>query len=125
MSKQDTEIVSFIKELLRRRGKLPRQLALGIGVSHASVSRWLSGKDVPKATSCCKLAEYAGIPYEKVLAIAGHMPRGNEVLADDLPDFRDYARLKYPKELDEDLIHMIEDLIERRRHRKHHKTRSR
>ncbi len=32
-----------------------------------------------------------------------------------LPDFREYARLKYPNELDEDLITMIEDLIERRR----------
>jgi len=30
------------------------------------------------------------------------------------PEFRDYARQKYP-ELDEDLITMIEDLIERRR----------
>ena len=30
-----------------------------------------------------------------------------------LPEFRDYARLKYPDELDEDLITMIEDLIER------------
>ena len=125
MSKQDTEIISFIKELLRRRGKLPRQLALDIGVSHASVSRWLSGKDIPKSTSCCKLAEYAGIPCEKVLVIAGHMPRGNEVRADDLPDFRDYARLKYFKELDEDLICMIEDLIERRRQRNHNKTRNR
>ena len=36
----------------------------------------------------------------------------------DLPEFRDYARQKYPDVLDEDLITMIEDLIERgRRHR--------
>ena len=100
-------------------------MALDIGVSHASVSRWLSGKDIPKSTSCCKLAEYAGIPCEKVLAMAGLMPRGNEARADDLPDFRDYASLKYPKELDEDLIHMIENLIERRRQRMHHKEQSR
>ena len=32
-----------------------------------------------------------------------------------LPEFREYARQKYPNELDEDLITMIEDLIERRR----------
>lgn len=31
----------------------------------------------------------------------------------DLPEFRDYARHKYPDVLDEDLITMIEDLIER------------
>jgi len=33
----------------------------------------------------------------------------------NLPEFREYARRKYPKELDEDLITRIEDLIERRR----------
>ena len=31
------------------------------------------------------------------------------------PEFREYARQKYPKELNEDLITMIEDLIERGR----------
>ncbi len=31
------------------------------------------------------------------------------------PEFREYALQKYPNELDEDLITMIEDLIERRR----------
>ena len=31
----------------------------------------------------------------------------------DLPEFRDYARLKYPDALDEDLITMIDDLIQR------------
>lgn len=33
------------------------------------------------------------------------------------PEFREYALRKYPNELDEDLITMIEDLIERRRKR--------
>lgn len=119
MSNQDSEIVSFIKELLKRQGKLPRHLALDIGVSHASVSRWLSGKDIPRAISCCKLARYAGVPCEKVLIMAGHMPKVSEPQTDELPAFRDYARLKYPDELDEDLVHMIEDLIERRRQRRH------
>jgi len=35
--------------------------------------------------------------------------------SNNLPEFREYARLKYSKELDEDLITMIEDLIERGR----------
>jgi len=34
---------------------------------------------------------------------------------DNWPEFREYARKKYPDELDEDIITMIEDLIERRR----------
>jgi hypothetical protein len=39
------------------------------------------------------------------------------------PEFREYARKKYGKELDEDLIAMIEDLIERRRSRINKKRR--
>ena len=35
--------------------------------------------------------------------------------SDKWPEFREYARQKYPNELDEDLITMIEDLIERGR----------
>ncbi|MFC1965065.1 hypothetical protein ACFLWG_03590 [Chloroflexota bacterium] len=33
----------------------------------------------------------------------------------ELPEFREYARQKYPDSLDDDLITMIEDLIERGR----------
>ncbi len=33
----------------------------------------------------------------------------------DLPDFREYARKRYPAELDEDLVTMVEDLIQMRR----------
>ena len=36
---------------------------------------------------------------------------------EELPEFRQYARRKYRTELDEDLITMIEDLIERQRQR--------
>lgn len=38
---------------------------------------------------------------------------------EELPDFREYARRKYGEELDEDLITMIEDLIERRRQKRY------
>jgi len=34
---------------------------------------------------------------------------------EELPEFREYALKKYPDELDEDLVTMIEDLIERQR----------
>ena len=36
---------------------------------------------------------------------------------EELPNFREYVRRKYGEELDEDLITMIEDLIERQRQR--------
>ena len=47
MSTEDVPIVSFLKEVMRRRKRLPSQLAADLGISHATVSRWLSGEDIP------------------------------------------------------------------------------
>ena len=107
----------FMLELMKRRHRLPSQLATDLGVSHATVSRWLSGKDKPSPQSCRTLAEFAGLPVEKVLVIVGHLPPVNDSSPVEWPEFREYARKKYGRELDEDLIVMIEDLIERRRSR--------
>ena len=119
MSTEDVPIVSFLKEVMRRRKRLPSQLAADLGVSHATVSRWLSGADTPNTKSCRRLAEYSGVPPEKILSVAGHLPRIAEKDPPEWPEFREYARQKYPNELDEDLITMIEDLIERRRERRY------
>ncbi len=119
MSTEDVPIVSFLKEVMRRRKRLPSQLAADLGVSHATVSRWLSGEDVPNTKSCRRLADYSGVPREKILSIVGHLPGIAEKRPPDWPEFRAYARQKYPAELDEDLITMIEDLIERRRARRY------
>ena len=119
MSTQEVPIASFLKEIMRRRKRLPSQLAADLGVSHATVSRWLSGADVPSIKSCRRLAEYSGVPLEKILSIVGYLPRITEVEQRRWPEFREYARRKYPDELDEDLITMIEDLIERRRGRRY------
>jgi len=115
MSTQEVPIASFLKKLMRRRKPLPSQLAADLGISHVTVSRWLSGADVPSIKSCRRLAEYSGVPLEKVLSIVGHLPRVAEVGHSEWPDFREYALQKYPNELDEDIITMIEILIERRR----------
>ena len=104
---------------MRRRKRLPSQLASDLGISHATVSRWLSGADVPSIKSCRRLAEYSGAALEKVLSIVGHLPRMAEVGHSEWPEFREYAKQKYPNELDADLVTMIEDLIERRRSRRH------
>jgi len=119
MSTQEVPIVSFLKEVIRRRKRLPSQLAADLGVSHATVSRWLSGTDIPSTRSCRRLAEYSGVPLEKVLSIAGHLPRIAETVPAEWPEFREYAHQKYPNELDNDLITMIEDLIERRRQKRY------
>ena len=119
MSTRNGSFVSFLKEVMRRRKRLPSQLAADMGISHATVSRWVSGDDIPNTGSCRKLAEYSGVPLEKVLAIVGHMPGVSEANSTEWPEFREYAQQKYPGELDEDLIIMIEDLIERRRAKKY------
>ena len=109
------EMVAFLRSLVRSRGITPSRLAKEMGVSHATVSRWLSGKDVPSPKSCERLAEYAGVRVEWLLSMAHYLPVLQTAGAKEWPEFREYARLKYPDELDDDLITMIEDLIERRR----------
>jgi transcriptional regulator with XRE-family HTH domain len=111
------DLVSFLKQLMRRRGRLPTQLARDLGLSHPTVTRWISGEDVPSTSSCRKLAEYSGVPLEKVFSMAGHLPKATETAPTEWPEFREYAQRKYPTELDEDMVSMIEDLIERRRAR--------
>lgn len=110
-------LVSFLKELMRRRGRRPTQLAKDLGLSHPTVTRWISGEDVPSTSSCRKLAEYSGVPFEKVFSMAGHLPKVTKTAPTEWPEFREYAQRKYPTELDDDMVTMIEDLIERRRAR--------
>ena len=118
MKTGNKEMIPLLKEVMRRRGRKPSQFAKDIGVSHATVSRWLHGLDVPKPASCEKIAEYSGEPLVKVMAAAGLMPEVEETPADRLPEFREYAQQKYPEDLDEDLVQVLEDLIERRRQRR-------
>lgn len=115
MKSKKVPIVSFLEEVMRLKKRLPSQLAADLGVSHATVGRWLTHKDIPGARSCHKLAEYSGVPLLKVLHIAGYIPGVAQQAPAEWPEFREYVREKYPSELDDDLITMIEDLIERRR----------
>ncbi len=119
MSKEETQVAQFLQKIMKRRKLLPSQLAADLGVSHSTMLRWLSGKDIPSTKSCRRLAEYSGIPLEKILAVTGHVPGIAEGEANMWPEFRDYAMQKYPHDLDDDLITMIEDLIERRRRKRY------
>ena len=96
MTTEDVNIVSFLKEVMRRHKRLPSQLAADLGFSHATISRWLSGEDVPNTRSCRRLAEYSSVPPEKVLSIVGHLPRMTESKPAKWPEFGEYARGKYP-----------------------------
>jgi transcriptional regulator with XRE-family HTH domain len=116
---------SFLQELMRRRKRLPSQLAGDLGVSHVTVRRWLFGEDIPNLRSCKMLAEYSGIPLQKVLKIVGQIPELAVQEAEDWPEFREYALKKYANILDEDIITMVEDLIERRRNTKFNRSKKR
>jgi transcriptional regulator with XRE-family HTH domain len=115
----------FLKDVMRKRRCLPSHLATELGISHATVSRWLSGKDIPNVSSCRKLAEYSGVSVDKILGFVGHLTGIVERSTAEWPEFREYVKIKYPAELDEDMIVMIEDLIERRRAKRYEKRKSR
>ena len=100
---------------MQRRGFSAAQLAAKVGVSRATMSRWLSGQDIPSPLSCQKMAQHLEVPPVELLAVAGHLPKSVLHLPFPLPEFREYARQKYEGQLDEDVIDIIEDLIERRR----------
>jgi len=112
-TKARAPLVSFLEDIMRRRRRLPSQLAKDIGVSHPTVGRWLSGEDIPSTLSCRKLAAYSGVPLEKVLAIAGHVPEVAQTAPTEWPEFREYMHRKYPA-VDEDLVSVFEDYIDRK-----------
>jgi len=119
MTRYESAFVTFLKEVMQRRQRRPSQLAKELHISHATVIRWFSGRSIPSTGSCQRLAEYSGVPLEKVLSAAGHMPEVSKATPVEWPEFREYASRKYPDELDDDLIAMIESLIERRKRRKY------
>ena len=122
MKEEKSPLVLFLQDLMRRRKLLPSHLAVEMGVSHATVSRWLSGKDLPSVRSCQRLADYSGVSFTTALVAAGYLDAPEKGCV-KLPEFRQYAHQKYPEVLDEDVIIMIEDLIERRRSRTYDKKR--
>ena len=42
------DIVSFLESMMRRRRRLPSQIAADMGISHATVHRWLARDDTEK-----------------------------------------------------------------------------
>lgn len=111
------DTVSFLKELMYRRHINASQLAAELGISHSSISRWLNGKVSPDVKSCYRLSEYSGVPLNTILSITHNCSIGKAKTLAGWPEFREYARIKYPIELDEDIVTMIEALIDRRRAR--------
>lgn len=111
---QKNQIVAFLNELISVRNLSPSQLAEDLGVSHTTVFRWLAEKDFPSLKSCKKIALYGGVPLEQVVSLENRFNRLGADIRLNWPDFREYAHKKYPDELDDDIIEMIEALIKLR-----------
>lgn len=78
----------FNKKLQRRNFSL-REAAEEIGVSHATLSRLLSGKTRLGFVTCAKLARFLRLRVARVLELAGHAETGTLTGMDDplLEDF--------------------------------------
>ena len=77
MNTREFPFLEFLNDLMRRRKCRPSRLASDMGISHITVSRWLSGVDVPGPRSCKKLAEYSGTPLESMHAMLGYLTHGS------------------------------------------------
>ena len=119
MITKEVPLSSFLQDLMSQQNQRPSGLAAELGVSHVTVGRWLSGEDTPNTSSCRKLSEYSGVPLRKILSIAGHLPKTVAPVPAEWPEFREYVLGKYPGELDEDLVYIIENLIDTRRQKTH------
>lgn len=57
-----------IKRVLERQGKTQRELAEEIGVTECSVSRYINGDRVPKATMFAKIADALGVTTDQLIS---------------------------------------------------------
>lgn len=61
-------LIAYIMK--RHRIQNLSQLATRLGVSHATIKRWLEGGDKPNVESCRKLAEFSGCPIDYIITLA-------------------------------------------------------
>ncbi len=96
-STKETPLVTWLWKVIREQETFPFHFAKQLGVSHATVSRWLSGHDIPRPKTCEKLANLTGEPLLRILALAGHITETPEQDL-SLPSFREYMARKYPED---------------------------
>ena len=112
-----TPLVTFLTEIIGQHRCSLSQLATDLGVRYSTVHRWLHNKTAPNVNSCKKLAEYTNLSLHTVLSRIDYIPQMPDSSINSWPEFREYASHKYPDELDDDLVTLIENLIALRRNR--------
>lgn len=88
-----TEIGVYIETLRNKKGLSMRELGNLSGVSHSEISRIESGERVkPTAKILGKLSPHLSISNEKLLAVAGYIPRHEIMAAHDLSSYTNITR---------------------------------
>ena len=87
-----------------RKKRLPSQMANELCVSQSNVSRWLSGYYGPSIKSCHRLADYAGVSINEVLAVVGYIPGIEMHTLAEWPEFREYAQKSIPMNSSEKIL---------------------
>ena len=91
----ETPLTRWLQKMLTEHRLYASELARRLDISHATVSRWIHGQDIPKPLLCEKLAKLTREPLLRILALAGHTSHTSE---DSLsfPPFREYIAEMYP-----------------------------
>lgn len=111
----DSEIGARLRRLREARGLTQAEMGERLGMSEAGYRHYESGRARLSADQIPEVADALRMSVQDLLValkLADPGPFGQP-----LPEFREYAHAKYPYELDDDLIAMIEGLIERKRQR--------
>jgi transcriptional regulator with XRE-family HTH domain len=81
-----TDITGIVRAALAGFDGNQASVALELGVTRATVSRWLSGQSIPDEGSCLRLAKMTGRAAADVFRLAGHdpnlVPTEPELMAD-------------------------------------------
>ena len=106
--------LTLLKKLMSRRKRLPCQLTVDLVINHSTIRRRPHSRYTTTPHLCRNLVKHSAVPLDAIPPITGTNQEIDSDKSIDWPEFREYARKKYPVELDDDLITMIEDLIEHR-----------
>ena len=101
-----------VSELYKGKYRSLPELARAMGISTGYIYKVRQGKHgINQKFIIGAIKAFPEYNLDDLFHVEGHLVKSSN----NLPDFREYAHQKYPNELDEDLITMIENLIERGR----------
>lgn len=67
MERETKTIASNLKRLIYETGLSPAEVARQIGMSKATLSRWMTGERIPKMDNIDMLARYLGVTREQIV----------------------------------------------------------